>query len=135
MPQKEIGSCADARAPLLWIALLDKLITCSTPCTTENRVHLSPCATGQVCTCYTAVGTGEGGVEILFAAVQLLPWTLRAAGGGRGEVKRHNGMDAFGIVCKRHSCRPAYVTFFWRRIMCLLASFNPNASHLLPPGD
>lgn len=38
---------------------------CLTLSTTEDCLYLSLCATRQVCTCYTAVETGEGGVEIV----------------------------------------------------------------------
>lgn len=62
MSQKEIGNCADARAALLGITLhlLPNVYV-------RHRVQQEPRAFESVCIggCYTAVETGEGGVEIV----------------------------------------------------------------------
>lgn len=120
MSQKEIGNCA----------LVAKRI-CSTLCTTKNRVHLS--RNGASVHMSYSSGCRREGCRNCFAAVQLLlPWTLRAAGGGRGEVKRPNGMPLALCVRDTAAVLPTLLSSGDVLIMCLIPSFNPSASHLLP---
>lgn len=98
---------------------------------TVNHVHLSPCALGASVHMLYSSGNRRGGCWNGFAAVQLLlPWTLRAAGGGRGEVKRHNGMPL--ALCGRDTAAVLPTLLSSGDVLVMCPHFNPNASHLLP---
>lgn len=62
----------------------------------------------------------------------LLPWTLRAAGGGRGQVKRHYGTPLALCVGDTAAVLPTLLSSGDVLIMCLIPIFNPHASQLLP---
>lgn len=69
-------------------------------------------------------GNREGGCLNYFAAVQLLPWTLRAE---RGELKRHNGMPLAMNVRYTAAILPASLSF-GDVIMCFILTITPSLS-------
>lgn len=98
-------------------------------------VFKSVCNEASVHMLYSS-GDRRGGCWNCFAALQLLlPWTLRAAGGGRRQVKRHYGMPLALCVRNTAAVLRTLLSTGDVLIMCLIPIFNPNASQLLPsPG-
>lgn len=72
---------------------------------------LFSCTPGCMCTCDSAVETGEGGVEkFLAGVVLLLPQALRTEGGG-GEVKWHNEVPVALCVGNTAGVQPGSLSY------------------------